>query len=367
MKHSENHFLRLKLEVLFCVFVLADMTFHFRAVVDPSSKCKRWPIEPGHTCNFMQEKLAKTKDTCAQYQPAHICFKNSSRASINCSFARHFCDVVQWGVISGEDGTTLWYPLAEHVYSFEAQLKKLFASHKFLFLMCTLNKNGVRKAQQEHLQYDEILNQLRQLLWRRQDYEAGKSPDVRPEGKPNINIIFIDSVSRTAFYEQLKQTVHYLKGAAERRQVLDFHLFQSISRSTRLHMEQLFGYVPAENETQFIKEYYFVKAAPFFQSFRQQGYFTLYSLDWCYRNFYFHTSMNSLPRNVTYSDAKHVWSRIDVDDEGLFWPQCDLLRYFTDSDDSLISTQKCLNGRQLAELHLLYAMETQKVPSFLAS
>ena len=60
--------------------------------------------------------------------------------------------------------------------------------------------------------------------------------------KPNINIIFVDSMSRAEFYMGMPKTANLLKKIAkDGREILDYKLFQAISHQTYNHLQNFFN------------------------------------------------------------------------------------------------------------------------------
>ena len=113
---------------------------------------------------------------------------------------------------------------------------------------------------------------------RKETVEKNKHLTAR---KPNINIIFIDTMSRAEFYMGMPRTTELLKNISKDREVFDYKLFQSISHQTYNHLQNFFnGPYPTMPIVRNMS--YMRMGEKFFKSAKDAGYMTSYSRDMCY-------------------------------------------------------------------------------------
>ena len=107
----------------------------------------------------------------------------------------------------------------------------------------------------------------------------------RKNNKININIVLLDSLSRSHFYRSLPKTIKMFEQINSDRktsaEILDFELFQAVHGHTEQNLHALFtGNVFFENATK--KERESIGYGDLFKKFVANGYSTYYQDDMCY-------------------------------------------------------------------------------------
>ena len=105
----------------------------------------------------------------------------------------------------------------------------------------------------------------------------------------NINIILLDSVSRSHFFRSLKKTTKFLRKTDlhSNADVLDFELFQSIHGHTTENLHGLFnGKLLSSNYTDREKEFMKTEFQVLLKYVKNQGYKVIYQEDMCWQGTY---------------------------------------------------------------------------------
>ena len=173
-------------------------------------------------------------------------------------------------------------------------LEKLSSEAEFVFLKCFLTWRAylIHRLDGYSFSHEKLAEQF--FWFQKMPNLSKKKMERRTKRKKlNMNIIFIDSVSRTEFYYVMPETVKSLQSMelSGRQKVLDFKLFQSIGTNTYNHIHKLFNGQNTSCEMlrqEFIQE----MGVNFFSKLKETGYMTLYSRDTCYAHQYL-TSPNT--------------------------------------------------------------------------
>ena len=250
----------------------------------------------------MQRKTSTHKNACANVNSFSFCesklFKNETSQSygykFNCSFMKSYCLRTKYGGFSESRGEVIWKRFKADK-TFEEQLETISQKIEFVFLQCYMNKLWYYYYKSKNYQFAED-GAAYQFIWfigdKKLHRKKGQSKfqkvfngnsNTPGNNKPNINIIFLDSVSRTLFYYAMENTVETLKRASKsgNRLVLDYKLYQSIALATAFHVDNFYlgdNFVEKPHEN----EFYFHNGWQFFSDLKESGYQTGYSWDMCF-------------------------------------------------------------------------------------
>ena len=150
-------------------------------------------------------------------------------------FHRSNCSVVEIGYYTAETGNMYWIKIQQNdSKSTESRLELLSKQEEFVFIRCRLEKSKYKyyKKNKYSFTYDDYAQQLLMFpkLPSSAFMNATESSRLNSSKKPNINIMFFDSTSRTESFYALPKTMAFLKSLSSsgKRKVLDFRLVQSL-------------------------------------------------------------------------------------------------------------------------------------------
>ena len=153
----------------------------------------------------------------------------------------------------------------------EQELEKVFKSFDFVLIGC----NGAKYQQLLVFRSINYFNKTADLFKKRNKLSAIT--------KPNLNIVFVDTMSRSEFYYGMDYTLKVLRNLSkENFDVLDFKLFQSIAISTYWHLHNLFNGSNTDHAKTIKHSNYLAMGKDFFRNLKNAGYRTGYSHDICY-------------------------------------------------------------------------------------
>ena len=152
-------------------------------------------------------------------------------------FHRSNCSNTEIGYYTAETGDMIWSKIKLiNLSSIEKRLEILSEKEEFVFIRCRLDqaKQTYYKTNKYSFTYDDYAQQL--LMFPKLPKSVllnsmRSSPSrLNSPKKPNINIMFFDSTSRTEAFYALPQTMGFLKNlsSSAKRKVLDFRLVQSL-------------------------------------------------------------------------------------------------------------------------------------------
>ena len=159
-------------------------------------------------------------------------------------------------------------------------IKTLEQGNKFIFLSCGFVDNNNNKTQLIILDKDIAPGKKK----KKDEY---KKPDVTK--LLNINVILLDSVSRSHFYRSLKTTINFLRNTTlhSDADILDFELFQSVHGHTTENLYALFnGKLLPTDFTDRDKERMKIQFQELLGYVKKEGYNVLYQEDMCWQGTY---------------------------------------------------------------------------------
>ncbi|KAL5012301.1 hypothetical protein ScPMuIL_010852 [Solemya velum] len=246
----------------------------------------------------------------------------------------------------------------------------------FCFIDCSLSQIEPEDLFDDD--YDFDLHSASQLLLIPIDFRL-KTKKHRKKKMININVLFIDSVSRHHFYRSMPNSVNVFENLNARYMaadvdsvdaplVLDFRLLQSIKSRTFESFQAFFdGFV-----NPYVKPFGTLsnppdplKVHPLLSSFKQLGYHTLWLEDMCWE-WEWGISKNigvvnkSLDHQELWLKFKHALQKTLIDDMGSTFANCDILRANNVKDHFHGPNAVCFNGRHQHEYHLEYLRNYQR-------
>ena len=256
-------------------------------------QCTKALVRPATACNYIKAQLKKEKDTCRIQKPFILCKseiawqKNGDfEYSFDCSFMAEHCDNVFYGIMDPKLGRVEYHHFPEEE-ALEVQLETISKTHNFVFLKCTLKPNFLKKFKIGKYSF-ALDGSAVQLIWFLQKIAKNEKNDLekapRHSAKPNINVIYLDSVSRTVFYYALPRTVKIMKklSESEGRKVFDYKLFQSVERGSYGNLRHLFNGDNMTIPTMSGGMSYQQMGVRFFNKFKERGYTISYMTDYSY-------------------------------------------------------------------------------------
>lgn len=160
-------------------------------------------------------------------------------------------------------------------------IKTLKQGNEFMFLSCGFAGNNNNKTQ--------LITLDKWITDSNKKSERIKQERSYVTKKLNINVILLDSVSRSHFYRSLKKTVNFLRQTDlhSNADVLDFELFQSIHGHTTENLFGLFnGKLLSTNYTDREKEMMKTDFQGLLKYVKKEGYKVLYQEDMCWQGTY---------------------------------------------------------------------------------
>lgn len=220
--------------------------------------------------------------------------------------------------------------------------------------------------------YPHILN-LPPYLEKRNNYEDTGNGNQNHSRMININMIFVDSVSRHHFYRSLPKTVSVLEKINSQENgrkdlVLDFELIQALKSRTFETLQALFsGLVDPYTKPFGTQEMPKVqlKLSSMFQEFKNLEYNTLWLEDLCpYWEWGLSKDLlvynKSFSRNQIWSKFKRELKQAYVDSVGNTFAGCGILSVNGVPDPFHGPDKLCYHGYQQHEYQLKYLMQYQK-------
>ena len=159
--------------------------------------------------------------------------------------------------------------------------------NEFLFLSCGYSDNTNNRTQLIMLD-KEVMLHYNQKKAKNKKHDETIDPKTN---KPiNINVVFLDSISRAHFYRSLRKTTTYLKDVrlhSKSTEILDFELYQSIHGHTTENLFAFFnGKIFPPNVTDQDREMMIIQFQTLLKFVKKKGYKTLYQEDLCWQGFY---------------------------------------------------------------------------------
>ena len=241
----------------------------------------------------------------------------------------------------------------------ESVLEPLVETMKVFLLKCRMKPSIFYHLKTEKYMFTVFDSAVQLLCFPKKSKTPRQLPSVHfSKPKPSISILLLDSFSRTTFYRTLPKTIKFLEhlNKSRKRRVLDFELFQSISRDTYWHLYNLFD-GPNATEEDGSDIFYFKKAETFFRKFKQAGYLTGYSWDICYSHVFRGADKGYEAQWTKFVEV--AIKLLKLDDVGLAEVMCELLVESQESLDLFRSNDKCLNGRHIVDYQLSQLADQQ--------
>ncbi|KAK3099173.1 hypothetical protein FSP39_000523 [Pinctada imbricata] len=288
---------------------------------------------------------------------------------------------LSFGVFSNTDGTIKWTTVANSSI-LQARLNGLLHGghhHSFCIIKCLRAKSArefIRNYASEvgddiFLQYEDWFPEYfgQQLLVL--PPSVSKRPVQKHEIQDtniNVNIIFIDSVSRHHFFRSMKKTLEVFShinsnyNANGSTIVLDYELLQGIKSRTFENLETLFSGKINLHE----KPFGTLEMPPhplqtdiLLNKFRYQGYRTLWLEDLCFmwewgisKDLLVHNK--KLDEKETWKDLQNALRNAGIDDIALTLANCKILSSNSVKDHFHGPDAVCYNGRHQHEYFLQY-------------
>ena len=219
-------------------------------ISDGTGKCTLRPIKPEGACGYLRKEVDKARDLCKHTKPVHMCSVEMTSDKIghrptynfNCSFVDIHCHRVKIAIFNTKLGDIKWSNLQKDM-TLEKMLQTLSQWEDFVFIKCTIKNSSKDWFFKKKFELN-LRREPEQLIMF--DGKIGKETKEKNQKltakKPNINIIFVDSMSRAEFYMGMPKTANLLKTIAkDGREVLDYKLFQAISHQTYNHLQNFFN------------------------------------------------------------------------------------------------------------------------------
>ena len=256
---------------------------------DEKVSCKQHTMSET-SCKYVTNvyKYDFEKQTCGENEIVSICEYQNNLTQFKCDYhacGKDFKDEVFIHLMDRKSGIVR--PIYKGFRSsdqLEANvlkyaIKTLKHGNAFMFLSCGYAGNNNNKTQLI------ILDK-----WIMDSKKVGAKLEKSYVRKNlNINIILLDSVSRSHFFRSLKKTTKFLRKTDlhSNADVLDFELFQSIHGHTTENLHGLFnGKLLSSNYTDREKEFMKTEFQVLLKYVKNQGYKVIYQEDMCWQGTY---------------------------------------------------------------------------------
>ncbi|XP_075252522.1 uncharacterized protein LOC142344608 isoform X2 [Convolutriloba macropyga] len=351
-----------------CQEVYDNFTIHASQIPSGDEvSCKRAQINPSTACHVMERMLNADDVYCSKPNNITLCEQtwdiDSNVYSFNCSFVQMNCARVYLGTIDSESGIILWERFSDRkIGKLEKRLVQISTKEDFVFVRCALTfvKFFAFKLSGYSLDVNRSAQQLFsfQKALIKNDARASKTNKLAMSKKPSINLLFIDSVSRTIMYYAWPKVISLLRrlSASKDRKVFEYKLFQSIDTGTISHMYRLFN---GPNDTTKVAEDEFLQSMGkhFFRKMKESGYMTSFSRDICYADQYRSQKRYDFQR---FSMLLQHKKDLELDDMGVSASICQMLESSTGRWNMLYEYEKCFNGQRITHHQLNQLHNTQK-------
>ena len=216
-----------------------------------------------------------------------ICKHTTSEGTFKCDFRgckkHEKPKVVVWRADDNDTGKLKRYKLFDSERFLERSLGDMSAEtvkkgYGFLILQC-VNKNITSTS--DYVDSDDHESFIGQLLLLPPMKHNPNPESSKGTNKINVNIVLLDSLSRSHFYRSLPKTLEMFEQINLDRktdsEILDFELFQAVNGHTKTNLRALFtGKVfPVDS---------MIGIGEFFRQFVANGYRTYYQDDMCYKD-----------------------------------------------------------------------------------
>uniref|UniRef100_A0A7M5WVA6 Uncharacterized protein n=2 Tax=Clytia hemisphaerica TaxID=252671 RepID=A0A7M5WVA6_9CNID len=178
------------------------------------------------------------------------------------------------------------------------------------------------------------------------------SPQTK--NKTNINVIWLDSVSRRHFFLSLPKTINQIReintNESTKAEVIDFELMQAVHGHTHLNTFPFFeGRVLPETMSGKQKSNTLPNMNKLFNFMRSSGYKNLYQEDMCYKGFYGLNEM--LNGGKTWKKLSKKLKNLQIDDLGITMASCKIIHFYKSKQMHTFNMrslpQICYNGINL--------------------
>ncbi|KAK6172902.1 hypothetical protein SNE40_016471 [Patella caerulea] len=314
--------------------------------------------KPIGTCDHQKNyEFCKIKS----YDPDDMARKSYITCSINqCVLP------VYLGQINKNTGEKIWTPfnsdadLVNSIYEIEKQ-----DNFGFFYIKCVLsNENGDLDMSNAFFDQDEGVFFVLQLILLPPMYLNHTEQKKTAEEQINVNIIFIDSVSRHHFYRSLPKTVELFSNinTNTKTKVLDFQLTQSVRSRTFETLQAMFsGYVNPDEKPFGVLAMppVALKTEELLGKFKEKGYKTLWLEDLCYlwewgivKDLRVYDS--TLSQIETWTKLEAALLKANIDSLGITLTSCEVMLMNNHNDPFHDLDTVCFNGRHHHEYFLEY-------------
>jgi Protein of unknown function (DUF229). len=307
--------------------VVTEIVHRFVADIDNSEvSCQpHIPLESGCLSARESLKYEPEKYECKKENKVNLCSQVKNSLKFNCTGAEKVCeldDVVHIYRFELENGPFLNVTATsktgrialEHVVRSEAK-KAIESLHRFLFISCS---GRVDKTQLLPLKLEKHDKERT-----REEESRTKNIDNNEKERVNVNLLLLDSISRSHFYRSLRRTINFfnktnVRGDPKSSEILDFELFQSIHGASQ---ENTYALMTGKTFTEQQKasrsrEEEPVELDKFYGFLKKNGYETLYQDDMCFAaNYGLRRDLGGL-RETWYQFNKRLNKESNIDDYG---------------------------------------------------
>ncbi|XP_050416102.2 uncharacterized protein LOC126829946 [Patella vulgata] len=329
-------------------------------------------VKPHRESCQIADDLFKSKPigTCSHQKNYEFCkiYRYESDAmlrDVTCSINQCVLPVYL-GQINKNTGEKIWTPftsaidLTHGIYGIRKQ-----GNFGFFYIKCVLsNENSDLDTSSVFFDQDEGVYFVLQLILLPPMYINSTEQKKMAEEKINVNIIFVDSVSRHHFYRSLPKTVDLFSNlnTNTKTKVLDFELTQSVRSRTFETLQAMFsGYVNLDEKPFGVLAMppVALKTEELLGKFKEKGYKTLWLEDLCYlwewgivKDLLVHDSR--LSRFETWTKLKAALLKANIDSLDITLTSCEVMLVNNHNDPFHDLDTVCFNGRHHHEYFLEY-------------
>lgn len=313
------------------------------------------PEGKGPTCRFTQSEglqlLAenylypgeRVHDNKCGKDTENICTVSGSFGSVLVSCENNPCSAtVKVGSLRKETGDVQWEDVSSgklETFIKDVVLKSMDFMYPFFFLKCGEGSTGAHS--------------FTQLLSIPLAISSNNSERSFSKKSINVNIVFLDAVSRRHFYRSLPKTVEAFQeinlNPKSTSNVLDFELYQALRAKSK---ETLLGFITGKKYNKSQKAH----AKQLLSRFKDAGYQTLWQEDLCWKfglGFVRYFGLAHLNAKDRWQGIKQVMKASDIDTLGITHSSCHVFEgNKINNMDDYAKRPICFNGKLQHEYFL---------------
>ncbi|XP_069985773.1 uncharacterized protein [Penaeus vannamei] len=285
------------------------------------------------------------------------------QSPLQCKDLRHYI-----GTFNEEEADTTWKSVSinelQNAVISEIQKENYFG---YMFIKCSNSSGALEdfgQPQYDEAYADQNFDSYTQLFVHPKKIHESQEKPKKDKRNININLVMIDSLSRTHFYRSLPKTVRFLDDLYDElhSKVLDFHYFQAVKQRTYESLQALFsGYV---NMTEVPFGTYDVPKKPLpvselFGKYKMRGFKTLWLEDLCWSWEWglvkdLKVMNDSLSGVSLWKEFKRALSVANIDSVDMTLASCEILQANGKKDPFHGLPAVCYNSRHHHEYILEY-------------